>query len=163
MTIKLLPHNFNIPCETSKSKKGLHVEDTDGTQGTRLPLLHVAFHGRLHRVCKLADDGDGPGRPGQVTFLVSIDGLLEDEQGGDYSERGVKPCCGPCRRGKDRGDGDVVERQGGGGGHGGLGGVVLVGGHRRGTRRRKDLDVGGGRTSRENGGVWEEGGILIKI
>ena len=113
--------DIDISCAWERKGKHVHVEDTDGTKGTRIPLGHVALHGWLHRVCKLADDRDSPCRTWEVTFLIPINRLLEDEQRSDDSDGCVEPCYCPRGRRKDGGDGDVVERLGCGGGHMSLG------------------------------------------
>ena len=38
----------------------LHVENTEGTEGTRIPSLHVIFHSRVHRIEQFTDKRDGP-------------------------------------------------------------------------------------------------------
>ena len=75
--------DIDISCAWGRKGEHVHVEDTDGTKGTRIPLGHVALHGWLHRVCKLADDRDSPCCTREVTFLIPINRLLEDEQRDD--------------------------------------------------------------------------------
>ena len=96
--------------------RDLHVEYANGTKSPRIPLSHVALHGGFHRIGEFPDDWNGPCRAGEMLFLVPVHGLLEDEEGGDNGEGGVKPSYLVRGREEERGDGDVKERGGGGGG-----------------------------------------------
>lgn len=70
-----------------------HVEYANGTESTRVPLSHVALHGRLHGIRKFSDEWNGPCRAGEMLLLVPVHGLFEDEEGGDEGDGGVKPSC----------------------------------------------------------------------
>lgn len=96
-----------------------HVEYANGAKSTRVPLSHVALHGRLHGIRELPDDRNSPCRAGEMFLLVPVHGLLEDEKGGHESEGGEEPgglAGGEEEKRRDRG----VQRKGGGGrsGHG---------------------------------------------
>lgn len=49
-------------------------------------MLLVVCEGRVERVGKLANDGDGPVVSGQVGLLAAVDDLLEDEERNDQRE-----------------------------------------------------------------------------
>lgn len=71
----------------------LHVENTNGTQSTGVPLFHIPFHRGLHWIGKFADEGNSPLVSGQVLLLLSIYGLLEDKERNENSSGGAKPGC----------------------------------------------------------------------
>ena len=127
--------NYNGHGMPSAQRDTSHVEDTDGGERTRVPLLHVALHRWLHRVGELANDGDGPFVTGKMGLLVAIHGLLEDEEGGNNGDGGPKPCCCLWGYGEERGNGNVARSVGGVGGDG-CGGRAFSEHGRHGWERR---------------------------
>lgn len=121
-----------------------HVEDTNGTKSTRVPLSHVALHSGLHGICKFSDDWNGPCRAGEMPFLVPVHGLLEDKEGGDDGEGGVKPSNLVGGGSEEGGDGDVNERGGRGGGVGDGRGIMAEEGRHVNDRYERKPDKNDG-------------------
>ena len=74
-----------------------HIEYTNGTKSTRVPLSHVALHGGFHGIREFTDEWNGPCRAREMFFLVPVHGLLEDKEGDDEGEGGVEPSCAAGR------------------------------------------------------------------
>lgn len=66
-----------------------HVEDADRAEGTRVPLFFVALHGRRHGISEFSDERNSPFGAWEMTLLVTIDGLFEDEEGSDEGGSGT--------------------------------------------------------------------------
>ena len=71
--------DFKFPNQ-NRGRRDRHVEDTESAQRSGVPLLHVAFHCRIHRVCEFTNDGDSPAVTRKMFFLVSIHGLFEGKE-----------------------------------------------------------------------------------
>ena len=69
----------------------VHVKHANSAQVTGIPLTHVILHGWLDRIREFADNRDSPRGTGQMTFLVSVDGLFEGEEGEQDGESCVQP------------------------------------------------------------------------
>ena len=59
----------------------IHVKHANCAQVAGIPLAHIALHGWFERIREFTDNRDSPRRSGQMTLLVSVDGLLECKEG----------------------------------------------------------------------------------
>ena len=56
-----------------------HVKHADGAEVTGIPLTHVTLHGWFERISEFTDNRDSPCSSGQMTFLVSVNGLFKGQ------------------------------------------------------------------------------------
>ena len=63
-----------------------HVEDRDGREGARVPLLLVVGQGGVERIGEFANDGDRPLVTRQMGLFTAVDDLLEDQERDDSRE-----------------------------------------------------------------------------
>ena len=66
----------------------VHVEHRDTRQRTGIPRLFVILQSRIERIGKLANEGDGPCRTGQMLLFRAVHDLFEDEERDDEGEGG---------------------------------------------------------------------------
>ena len=62
-------------------RKDKHVKHANSAQFTGIPLTHITLHGGFDGISEFTDNWNSPGCPRQVTFFVSINGLLECQEG----------------------------------------------------------------------------------
>jgi hypothetical protein len=75
----------------NRGRRDGHVEDTESAQRSGVPLLHVAFHCRIHRVCEFTNDGDSPAVTRKMFFFISIHGLFEGKKSENDGKCRISP------------------------------------------------------------------------